>query len=234
VEKRLFGVSTHLYRGQRLTRDHLLEIAAHGFGAVELFAFPTHVDVANEANVADLQQWLAEARLVVSGIEAPGGAATVDDMAQPLLAARRIPVPVMVTPLEGTRDKQRKNIEQIAALAEPLGVRIAIDAADWSRPATLTHFVEEEIEARVGICLDMARANRDGDLVDAIETVSEHLVAMRLAIDGPIDWPSALTTVQKVGYEGPLVFRLDARGSTKETLARARAARERIERLFAA
>ena len=37
-----FGVSTHLYHDARLDRDHLVEIAAHGFNAVEIFATRTH------------------------------------------------------------------------------------------------------------------------------------------------------------------------------------------------
>ena len=58
--KRPFGVSTHLYHSQRLSREHLLEIGAHGFDRVELFATRTHFDYHNPAAVADLQQWLAE------------------------------------------------------------------------------------------------------------------------------------------------------------------------------
>ena len=34
----MFGISTHLYISERLDRDHLVEIAAHGFEAIELFA----------------------------------------------------------------------------------------------------------------------------------------------------------------------------------------------------
>src|SRR5438477_3480002 len=71
VTKRQFGVSTHLYHGQRLGRDHLLEIAAHGFETVEVFATRSHFDYHNEAAVADLQQWLAEAGLDLHGIHAP-------------------------------------------------------------------------------------------------------------------------------------------------------------------
>ena len=33
-----FGVSSHLYVADRLDRDHLVEIAAHGFDALEIFA----------------------------------------------------------------------------------------------------------------------------------------------------------------------------------------------------
>ena len=56
VTKRQFGVSTHLYHGQRLSRDHLLEIAAHGFETIEVFATRTHFDYHNPSAVADLQQ----------------------------------------------------------------------------------------------------------------------------------------------------------------------------------
>src|SRR5207249_12301260 len=71
VGKRQFGVSTHLYHSQRLSREHLLDVAAHGFEAIEVFATRTHFDYHNTAAVADLQQWLAEAGMVLHGIHAP-------------------------------------------------------------------------------------------------------------------------------------------------------------------
>src|SRR5205809_2884728 len=118
VGKRQFGVSTHLYHGQRLSRDHLLEIAAHGFERVEVFATRTHFDYHNPAAVADLQQWLAEAGLELESVHAPinesftGGrwgrvlsvaspeederAAAVTETEMALHIARRIPVKVLV------------------------------------------------------------------------------------------------------------------------------------------
>ena len=39
-----FGLSTHLFHGDRLGRAHLETIKAHGFDAIELFATRTHVD----------------------------------------------------------------------------------------------------------------------------------------------------------------------------------------------
>jgi len=71
VARRQFGVSTHLYHGQRLSRDHLLEIAAHGFETIEVCATRSHFDYHNPAAVADLQQWMAEAGLTLHGIHAP-------------------------------------------------------------------------------------------------------------------------------------------------------------------
>ena len=114
-----------------------------------------------------------------------------------------------------------------------------------SRAASLAELIDEDIEAaNVGICLDLGHARLEGDVADAIELVSGHLAAIDVhdnrgraddhlvPFEGAIDWPSALTTVQKVGYDGALTFELPARGATKDTLARARDARRRIEALM--
>jgi len=292
VAKRQFGVSTHLYHGQRLSRDHLLEIAAHGFETIEVFATRTHFDYHNPAAVADLQQWMAEAGLTLHGIHAPvmqayeGGrsigplslassdgelrAQAVAETEEALHIARRIPVKVLATHLglerpgrPGARhDSQpgqpsdgraaaRRSIEELQRIAAPLGVQIAVEVIpnELSRAGSLVHFVEEDVDGLdgrpVGICLDFGHAHMDGDLVDAIETVSEHFVSAHVhdnrgrtddhlvPFEGTIDWPAALTAIQKVGYEGPLMFEIAAHGSARETLVRAQKARQRMERLLA-
>jgi sugar phosphate isomerase/epimerase len=280
VPKRKFGVSTHLYHGQRLGRDQLLEIAAHGFEAVEVFATRTHFDYHNPAAIADLQQWLADAGLELHGIHAPvtesfvGGrwgpalslasvdrerrAQAVGEAERALHIARRIPVGVFVVhlglprtsqpaPTENNRDAARRSVEELQQIAEPLGVRLAVEVIpnELSRAGSLVHFVEEDLDGvDVGICLDFGHAHMDGDLVDAIETVSGHLVATHVhdndgradehlvPFDGTIDWPGVMTAVQKVGYDGTLLLELAAHGSPKATLARAQHARARMERLL--
>ena len=243
MAKRQFGVSTHLFRTQRLSRDHLLAIAAHGFETAEIVATPGHVDAANPRAIADVQQWLAEAGLELNSVHVParlpafrsspgtnGSRAAEDDVEQALFIARRIPIKVFVMHLEGTRDAARRRVERIVKLAEPLGVAVAIDASDLSRPGSAVHFIEEETDAPLGICLDFGRAQRDGDVIDALEVVAEHLAAVRVPVDSAIDWPSALATVQKIGYDGALIFEVEPRGPANETLARAKAAREKMER----
>jgi sugar phosphate isomerase/epimerase len=290
VAKRQFGVSTHLYHARRLCRDHVLEIAAHGFETIEVFATRTHFDYHNPSAVADLQQWMAEAGLTLHGIHAPvmnayeGGRsigplslASTDALARAhavaeaehaLHMARRIPVKVLVTHLglprtsgQGSALRQgsgqasdgraaaRRSIEELHRVAEPLGVQIAVEVIpnELSRAGSLVHFVEEDVslEGRpVGICLDLGHAHMDGDLVDAIETVSEHFVTTHVhdnrgrtddhlvPFEGTIDWPAALTAIQKVGYEGPLMLEMAAHGSAKETLARAQKARQKMEKML--
>ena len=289
MAKRQYGVSTHLYHHQRLCCDHLLEIAAHGFEVVEIFATRTHFDYHNPASVADLQQWLAEAGLDLRSIHAPIAesyargrwsgtlsiasadpderAHAVGEAERALHIARRIPVPVLVAHLGlprsqrgetqaggDTRAAARRSIEELQRIAGPLGVRIAVEVIpnELSRAGSLVHFVEEDLAlaedmdgAGVGICLDFGHAHLDGDVVDAIETVSEHLIATDvhdnrgrtddhlMPFDGTIDWAAALTAVQKVGFEGPFMLEIVGQGSAKATLARAKQTRQRMERLMA-
>ena len=285
ARKRQFGVSTHLYHNLRLSRDHLVEIAAHGFETIEVFATRTHFDYHNPAAIADLQQWLAESGLELHGIHAPIGEsyiagrwgpplsiASVDadarahamaEAERALHIARRIPVKVLVVHLglprtpqpaaaENGRDAGRRSIEALQRLAAPLGVRVAVEVIpnELSRVGSLVHFIEEDLDLdelgapEVGICLDFGHAHMDGDLLDAIETVSGHLITTHVhdnrgktddhlvPFDGTIEWPSALTAIQKIGYDGALLFEIAALGSTRETLKNAQKARERIERLL--
>lgn len=148
---------------------------------------------------------------------------------------------------ENSRDAARRSVEALHALASPLGVTLALEVTlnDLSRPAALVHFIDAVREAApVGLCLDFGHAHLDGDLVEAIETVSEHLIAAevhdnrgradehRLPFDGTIDWAAALTAVQKVGYDGPLVFEVNAQGAARTTLQKLRDVRRRMERLL--
>lgn len=66
-----FGISTHLYHHQRLSREHLAEIASYGFENVEVFATRNHFDYHDPATIARLAQWLKETGLTLHGIHAP-------------------------------------------------------------------------------------------------------------------------------------------------------------------
>jgi len=288
VVKRPFGVSTHLYHNQQLSREHLVEIGAHGFQTVEVFATRTHFDYHNPAAIADLQQWLAEAGLALHGVHAPIGesfvggrwgpplslasadadrrARAMDEARRALHIARRIPFAVLVahlglprsqqradpvrptSPTDNSREAARRSIDELQRLAEPLGVRVVVEVIpnELSRAGSLVHFVENVLDASgVGICLDFGHAHIDGDLVDAIETVSEHLMTTHVhdnrgrtddhlvPFEGSIDWPAALTAVRKVGYDGTLMLEIAAYHSVKETLQKAQKARQRMERLLA-
>ena len=281
MAKRRFGVSTHLYHGQRLSREHLLEIASYGFEAIELFATRSHFDYHNPSAVADLQQWLADAGLELHGVHAPitdsfvGGrwgpaltvastepearAKAVAESEQALYVARRIPMKVLVvhlglprtqsdSPDDNSRDAARRSIDELRQFAPPLGVRVAVEVIpnELSRAGSLVHFVEEDLEAPdVGVCLDFGHAHMDGDLLDAIETVSGHVITTHVhdndgrldehlvPFDGTIDWAAAMTAVQKIGYDQTLMFEIAAHGPSKVTLAKAQKARQQLERFLA-
>jgi sugar phosphate isomerase/epimerase len=55
-----FGLSTHLFHGDRLTLRHFETVAAHGIELVEVFATRTHFDYHDARHVADVRAWLTE------------------------------------------------------------------------------------------------------------------------------------------------------------------------------
>jgi len=71
VPDRRFGISTHLFHDRRLTREDLVDVAAHGFELIELFATRTHFDYRDQAAIADLREWLSDTKLGLHSVHAP-------------------------------------------------------------------------------------------------------------------------------------------------------------------
>jgi sugar phosphate isomerase/epimerase len=172
-----------------------------------------------------------------------------------LKIAGRIPFDVLVVHLGvpstkgGAADNSRaaaiRSAEEIGALAEAAGVRVAFEVIpnDLSSPAALVSLIEKTFDApHVGICLDFGHAHIMGDVVDAVETAAEHLVATHVHDNGgrsddhlvpwlgSIPWDAALLSMQKIGYDGTYLMEVANTGSTSEVLEEARRARQRFER----
>ena len=274
-----FGISTHLFHSERLTRDHLAMIAGHGFEAVEVFATRAHFDYHDAVAIADLSAWLTETGLALHGIHAPitdritppdawgdvisnavtdsaKRQAAVKEADAALNIARQIPANVFVvhmgTPVtkggENNRTAAFRSVEDICRLAEPIGIRVAVEVIPnpLSDPASLVALLERDLDApRTGICLDIGHAFLMGDVVDAIETVSEHLITTHVhdnkgkgddhlvPFDGRINWDAALMTLQKVGYDGTYLMELGNTSTPADVLKKALTARQRFEKLLA-
>lgn len=272
-----FGISTHLYHDRRLERDHLAQIAAHGFQAIELFATRSHFDYHDAAASEQLAQWLAETGLTLESVHAPitdrfgegdKWAATystaLPDNARRQLAvreaeaalqiARRLPFKTLVVhlgtpasksnPGDNNRAAAARSAEEICRIAEPFGVRVALEVIPnpISTPASLVAMIEALEAPHAGICMDFGHAFLGGDVPDALETAAEHLIATHVHDNhgrgddhlvpylGAIDWDAALVTMQKIGYEGTYLMELANTGSPASVLEEARRARQRFER----
>ena len=273
-----FGISTHLYHDQRLGREHLAEMASYGFEAVEVFATRSHFDYHDPAAIAQLGEWLRETGLRLHGIHAPiaegltgdtwGAAisnavsdsaarqAAVREAEAALQIARQIPVSVFVVHLgtptvqggENNRAAAQRSVEEICRLAEPIGIRVAVEVIPnaLSDASSLVALLERDLDApSAGICLDLGHAFLLGDVADAVEAVAEHLITTHVhdnggkkddhlvPFDGRIDWSVALMTLQKVGYDGTYLMELANTSTPAAVLQKARAARERFEKLLA-
>lgn len=272
-----FGVSTHLYHDARLDRDHLVEIAAHGFETVEIFATRTHVDYHDATVLSELAAHLRDAGLAAHSVHGPiaegltgtvwgpsYSLATADQVAreaavaETLVAMRaaaalearflvlHLGVPVVQQPdgRDNRRDAALRSLETLAEQAGSLGVQLALEVIPnpISEAERLVSFIEDELERPgIGICLDSGHAFLLGDLAEAIEAVSGHLVTTHLhdnrraaddhlvPFEGKIDWAEAAMTFQKVGYEGVWMFELAPSTAPRRVLEKAQAARRRLE-----
>jgi sugar phosphate isomerase/epimerase len=172
--------------------------------------------------------------------------------------ARRIPFPFLVVHLGvpmslaetagiNTLEAARRSLDEIHAVASPLGVRLALEVIPnaLSSPDALVSLLEDGLDLPdVGLCLDYGHAFIMGDLVDAIESVAGHLLTTHvhdnggrsddhlLPFDGAIDWGAALMATQKVGYDGTLMFELAGAGSPHAVLDRTRHVRTRFNELI--
>ncbi len=275
----MFGVSTHLYVGNRLDRDHLVEIAAHGFEAVEVFALRDHFDYRDRRAAIALAEWLDDTRLTLHSLHAPiagsyaNGSwhdglslaaaddgrrkAAVEETLATLDVAAAVPYHVLVVhcgvpvPYAAAGDNHRasliRSLEELSPVAQRYGVRLAIEVIpnELSTPSALVDVIESDIDATgLGICMDVGHARMMGDVVDAIETCSGHVMTTHLHDNrgrtddhlvpgkGVIDWDAAMLAFQKVGYDGAWIFELAIAADPRPVLEVAAKARERLEALL--
>jgi sugar phosphate isomerase/epimerase len=274
----MFGVSTHLYVADRLDRDHLVEIAAHGFEAIELFALRDHFDYRDRRAAIALAEWLDDTRLTLHSMHAPIAGkyaagtwkdglslaaadesrrkAAVDETLAVLDVAAAVPYKVLVVhcgvpdPFGGPADNHRgslvRSLEELSPVAQRFGVQLAIEVIpnSLSTPSALVELIESDIDAELGICMDVGHARLMGDVVEAIETCSGHVITTHLHDNrgrnddhlvpgkGVIDWDAATLAFQKVGYDGVWMLELAIAAERKPILEHAAKARERLESLL--
>jgi len=181
--------------------------------------------------------------------------AAVREAGAALEIVKRIPAQVFVVHLgtptvqggENNRTAAYRSAADICRLADAAGVQASLEVIpnDLSDAQSLVTLIERDLEGlNAGICLDFGHAFLMGDVPDAIETVAEHLVTThvhdndrkkddhRVPFEGRIDWDTALMTMQKVGYDGTYLMELANTSTPAEVLTRARAARQRFEKLL--
>ena len=271
-----FGISTHLYHNERLERDHLVEIAAHGFECVEVFATRTHFDYHDGAAVRALAEWLDDTRLGLHSMHAPITASfvngdwgeafsnaaaeeerrlkAVSETEAALAVAQTIPFKYLVVHLglpdamkpasgDNSREAARRSIEAMHAAAQRVGVELALEVIPnaLSSPEALVSLVENDLDGlKVGICMDVGHAHILGDLNDAIESCSGHILTTHLHDnkgrsddhlapgEGNIHWPATVMELQKVGYDGAWMFEVANTSTPKAVLEKAEKARARF------
>jgi len=184
--------------------------------------------------------------------------ATMHEMEAALNIARIIPfkylivhlgVPVAQHPSvdDNNLDAAIRSVEDIHAMAEAVDVTVALEVMgnNLSTAADLVDIVERSFEGSdLGICMDVGHAHLLGDTADAIEIASEFLMTTHIhdnrrqsddhlvPFQGNINWAATIMALEKIGYDGVLMYEVKAGDSPRAVLERAVAARKRLETLM--
>lgn len=272
-----FGISTHLFHAARLDREHLVEVAAHGFDTVEVYATRTHFDYHNPRAAVALAEWLDDTRLSLNSIHAPTTvsyrdgqwgetlsiAVADDERRRRAVAETRavielsavLPVPMLVLhlgvpstePSDNMRAAVARSLDEIGETAGVAGVTLAIELIPnaLSTAPRLVQWLEDDLEIKdAGICLDVGHAHLIGEVVDAVESSSGHIVSTHLHDNhgrrdehlvpgaGSIDWEASMMAFQKVGYDGAWIMELGPSADVQATLRDAARSRARLEQML--
>lgn len=167
-----FGISTHLYHDARLDRDHLVEIAAHGFEAVEVFATRTHVDYHDEAAVVELGGHLRDAGLRVHSMHAPIAESLTGGVWGPPFSIAR-----------STEAARRRSVEEIGVAAR-----------------AAAHLGARYLVIHVGVPDEQSPAADDNRLTAAARSLEEiHAIASPLGLALALEIiPNALSTAERL------------------------------------
>jgi sugar phosphate isomerase/epimerase len=148
---------------------------------------------------------------------------------------------------DNSREAARRSVEAMQEMAHRAGTRLAVEVIPnaLSTPESLVSFIENDLEGfDVGICMDVGHAHMLGDLGDAIECCSGHILTTHLhdnrrrsddhlsPWEGNIDWPATLMELQKVGYDGALMFEVANLSTPKAVLEKIEKARRKFEALL--
>ena len=192
--------------------------------------------------------------LSIASADGAARAQAVRETGAALDLARRVPVSVLVVhpglqdsllspSVQNSLDAAMRSIEEIADIASPLGVRVALEVIPnaMSTAEALVNLLDRLDMPEVGVCLDFGHAHMQGDVIDAIETLSGVLVATHVhdnhgrrdehlvPFEGTIDWAGALAALQKIGYDGTLMLELAGAEPAAPALERARQAIARLD-----
>ncbi|MFN8060654.1 MAG: sugar phosphate isomerase/epimerase family protein [Vicinamibacterales bacterium] len=142
-----------------------------------------------------------------------------------------------------------RSLDTLAELAARSETRLAVEIAP-AKPfdvEALVDLLEDEIDhPAVGLCFDCGHAHLQGDAIESLESASGHVLAVHLndnhgrnddhllPFEGSIDWAAMIMTLQKVGFDGPLVFTPSPGRPLAELVRRAQASRQRLEDLAGA
>ena len=235
------GVSIRL-PGNLDKDDTLQQLAASGLSAVELMYIS---DFAKTGWVKRVRQALTANNILINSIHAPFGnevdISRCDDggqeyaiaaIAKSVEMAKQLGAGILVVhasaePIKQTECEQRlaqssKGLALLVQMAEPLGIRIAVELLPrtclGNTAEEVMQLVEQYSEKQVGICLDTNHPADVSKLPEYVEILQHRLITTHISdydgidekhwmpFSGVIDWGAFADVLHCISYRGAFIY----------------------------
>jgi sugar phosphate isomerase/epimerase len=254
-----FGLSTHLFVGERLSSHILDGILAAGFRTLEIFAARQHLDYHDPNHVRDVAQWFKDHEMTLHSLHAPlyadfdwgrsGGQAlsvaylerrrridSMEEIKRAIEVAERIPFRYLILHL-GVAEEEYDLQKFDAAMTSIEHLKIF--AKERGAQILLENTPNElSTPARLVEFLGYSRLQ---DLKICFETLKGRIASTHLhdngrdkdehafPYDGGIDWEQTMRDFRSVEGQFPLIFELRDYGPEKSSLGRLREVMQKMD-----
>jgi sugar phosphate isomerase/epimerase len=113
-----------------------------------------------------------------------------------------------------------------------------------STTPVLVNMLENDLDGlNIGICMDVGHAHMLGDTAEAVEIASEYLITTHVhdnrrqkddhlvPFEGSVNWGATIMELEKIGYDGVLMYEVRNTDSPRSVLERCMRARKKLEAL---
>jgi sugar phosphate isomerase/epimerase len=160
----------------------------------------------------------------------------MDEIKRAIEIAEQVPFRFLIqhmgTPTEDFDEQKVEacmtSVEHLRAFAKPLGVRLLLENIpnELSTPQRLVQFIRAAHFEDVGICLDLGHAHIMSSVVDAFDTLKEHIRSTHVHDngrdrdahmwpgEGSIDWDEAMRLLRSAPHTPPVLMEINGEGKT--------------------
>jgi len=190
----LYGLSTHLFAREKLSKEHLTKISDNGISTIEIFANSHQIDFSDFTQLKNIESAVSNNNLVVNSVHAPfyfsldalrkNGEVlniadsnedfrqkSIDEIIKSFVLSTLFPVDYFVLHFPDNANKNilLNSIDTLLKLSSDLGFKLAFENIPGNKTSVkdIVNFIEDNM-IPVGICFDSGHSNMENSVIEDI------------------------------------------------------------------